>query len=860
MTPERPRGFWPMRDLPVVGWLLATVAIALLHPFVPAPRWLLIHLLLLGAATHSILVWSRYFTDALLHSPDDPDDRRRQNRRLVLLNAGVVVVVTGVLASAWPVTIAGGTAVALAVVWHGATLVARLRAALPARFAVTVRYYVASAALLPVGITVGVVLAKVQTDPWHQRLLVAHASVNLLGWIGITAVGTLVTLWPTMLRTRVAPGSERAAARALPLLVLGVLVAGGGALADVRLLAAAGFALYLAGLALMARPFVTAARQHPPNGFATYSVGAAALWLTGCLLVLVVAIASAGSWARADERFTWLTPYLAAGFGAQLLLGALSYLVPVALGGGPAPVRAATAELDRGAAARVVATNAGLLVCLLPVPVPVRVLASAVVLVALASFLPLLVRGLRASRKVRGGAEPPPARPAHRPRQAALALAVVLVAVTAGAVTEQAGLASFREEPVAAGVTPTGHTTVVEIEAHDMRFFPDTVDVPAGDALVIELTNTDDEDVHDLVLDDETDSGRLAPGDSTTMEVGIVGRDVAGWCSVIGHHQMGMVLTIRAIGAPASATPGPEASPAADDVHGSHHHGSDPDGPAPGFVAHDARLPAVPPGRVHRRTITVQDTVREVAPGVTQTSWTFDGSVPGPTLHGRVGDRFVVTLVNEASVGHSIDFHAGSRAPDRVMRTIPPGGRLVYRFTATRAGIWMYHCSTMPMSAHIANGLFGAVVIDPPGLPPVDRTYVLLQSELYLGPEGGEVDADKVNAETPDHVVFNGYANQYDHQPLPARVGERVRIWVLDAGPSRATSFHVVGGQFDATYAEGAWLLRPGSSGGSQALALAPSQGGFVELTFDEPGRYPFVSHVMVDAERGAHGIFAVVR
>lgn len=858
MTPGRPRGFWPMRDLPVVGWLLATVAIALLHPFVPAPRWLLIHLLLLGAATHSILVWSRYFTDALLHSPDDPGDRRRQNRRLVLLNAGVLVVVTGVLASAWPVTIAGGTAVALAVVWHGATLVARLRAALPARFAVTVRYYVASAALLPVGITVGVVLARVQTDPWHQRLLVAHASVNLLGWIGITAVGTLVTLWPTMLRTRVAPGSERAAARALPLLVLGVLVAGGGALADVRLLAAAGFALYLAGLALMARPFVTAARQHPPHGFATYSVGAAALWLMGCLLVLVVAIGSAGSWAQADERFTWLTPYLAAGFGAQLLLGALSYLVPVALGGGPAPVRAATAELDRGAAARVVATNAGLLVCLLPVPVPVRVLASAVVLVALAAFLPLLVRGLRASRKVRGGAEPAPPRPAHRPRQAALALAVVLVAVTAGAVTEQAGLASFRDEPVAGGVTPTGHTTVVQIEAHDMRFFPDTVDVPAGDALVIELTNTDDKDVHDLVLDDETDSGRLAPGDSTTMEVGVVGRDVAGWCSVIGHHQMGMVLTIRAIGAPASAPPGPAASPAADDVHGSHGHGSDPDSPAPGFVAHDARLPAVPPGRVHRRTITVQDTVREVAPGVTQTSWTFDGSVPGPTLHGRVGDRFVITLVNEASVGHSIDFHAGSRAPDRVMRTIPPGGRLVYRFTATRAGIWMYHCSTMPMSAHIANGLFGAVVIDPPGLPPVDRTYVLLQSELYLGPEGGEVDADKVNAETPDHVVFNGYANQYDHQPLPARVGERVRIWVLDAGPSRATSFHVVGGQFDATYAEGAWLLRPGSSGGSQALALAPSQGGFVELTFDEPGHYPFVSHVMVDAERGAHGLFAV--
>ena len=125
--------------------------------------------------------------------------------------------------------------------------------------------------------------------------------------------------------------------------------------------------------------------------------------------------------------------------------------------------------------------------------------------------------------------------------------------------------------------------------------------------------------------------------------------------------------------------------------------------------------------------------LREVAPGVTQHLWLYNGSLPGPTLRGRVGDRFVITLVNEGSIGHSIDFHAGALAPDRPMRTIEPGETLTYRFTATRAGIWMYHCSTMPMSAHIANGLFGAVVIEPRDLPPVDRSYVLVQSELYLG-------------------------------------------------------------------------------------------------------------------------------
>ena len=154
--------------------------------------------------------------------------------------------------------------------------------------------------------------------------------------------------------------------------------------------------------------------------------------------------------------------------------------------------------------------------------------------------------------------------------------------------------------------------------------------------------------------------------------------------------------------------------------------------------------------------------------------------------------------------------------------------------------------------------MFGAVIIDPPGLPRVDREYLIVQSEMYLGGPGGEADADKVAAEKPDLVVFNGYARQYDHAPLTARAGERVRIWVLDAGPNRATSFHVVGGQFDTLWSEGDYRLRPGA-GGAQALGLLPAQGGFVELTFPEPGRYPFVSHAMVDAERGAHGVIEVL-
>jgi nitrite reductase (NO-forming) len=249
---------------------------------------------------------------------------------------------------------------------------------------------------------------------------------------------------------------------------------------------------------------------------------------------------------------------------------------------------------------------------------------------------------------------------------------------------------------------------------------------------------------------------------------------------------------------------------------------------------------------------------------VWQRRWTYNGRSPGPTLHGRVGDRFEITLVNHGTMGHSIDFHAGELAPDAAVRTIAPGQSLTVAFTAERAGIWMYHCSTMPMSAHIAAGMAGAVVIDPPGLAPVDRSYLLVQSEVYLGrataqATATEVDADKVAAGQPNAVVLNGVAFQYASQPLRARVGERVRIWLLDAGPSRATAFHVVGAQFDTVYAEGAWLLRPDATrGGSQALSLGVSQGGFVETTFTAAGHYPFVDHVLVDAERGARGVIEV--
>jgi nitrite reductase (NO-forming) len=884
-----------LRDLPVAVWLLATVVVVLVHPYVPAPRWLMIHLLVLGAVTHSILVWSRHFADALLHTAPRPGDRRVQSIRLLLLNLGVAVVIAGVLSEVWPLTVLGASAVAVAVVWHGVALAIGLRHALASRFGVTVRYYVAAAAVLPVGLLLGTLLARGLGDPTHEQLVVAHVTVNVLGWMGLTVVGTLVTLWPTMLRTRMPPGAEVEARRVLPLLVAAVLVAAGGAAAGALPVVVIGLVGYLGGLGFAARPFALAFRSRPPASYATWSVLAAVLWLAGLVATLAIGFATTSSWEVAGGRLHLVTPALAAGFGAQVLLGAMSYLIPVVLGGGPTPVRAANDVLARGGALRIALVNAGLLVCLLPVPPIVRVLASALVLGGLAAFLPLMMLAMRASRRAKAAPAPttrwrgPDAPPRGRNvGHAAIGLAAVVLAVAVGvALDPQALQVSANARAASAGVVPTGKVTRVAVKAANMRFSPETIEVPAGNRLVIDVTNTDKGgDVHDLVLDTGADSGRLAPGASATVDAGVVGRNVEGWCSVLGHRQMGMVLHVRVTGsapqAPGthsghdhsgmdgmvgmdggSSTPASPTTPSSPATPGSNDAAADLDfmaAPPTGFVAHDATLPPAPGGRVHRRTFHIEDVRTEVAPGVTQTLWTYNGTAPGPTLHGHVGDVFEITLVNDTTMGHSIDFHASAVDPQRAMRTIAPGQSLVYRFRADRAGAWMYHCSSMPMSAHIANGLFGAVIIEPRGLPHVDRSYVLVQSELYLGPEGGSTDMDKIMAEKPDAVVFNGYVNQYDARPLVARVGERVRVWVVDAGPNRPTAFHVVGAQFDTTYAEGSYLLRRSPDSGSQSLALAPSQGGFVELTFPEPGRYPFISHLMVDAERGAHGAFEVTR
>ena len=182
------RSFWALRDLPTALWLAALVLVTAIHPWLATPRWLLIHLFFLGALTHAVLVWSQHFAAALLRRPTDRD---RQSSRLILANGGAVLVIVGVEAGWWVVVLGGAVCVAAAVVWHAWEFVAGLRQALGNRFAATLRYYIVAASLFLVGIVLGTLLARAPQGEWHSRLLVAHAAVNVLGWIGLTILGTL---------------------------------------------------------------------------------------------------------------------------------------------------------------------------------------------------------------------------------------------------------------------------------------------------------------------------------------------------------------------------------------------------------------------------------------------------------------------------------------------------------------------------------------------------------------------------------------------------------------------------------------------------------------------------------------------
>ena len=313
-------------------------------------------------------------------------------------------------------------------------------------------------------------------------------------------------------------------------------------------------------------------------------------------------------------------------------------------------------------------------------------------------------------------------------------------------------------------------------------------------------------------------------------------------------------------------TDGVDGAPAASD-HAAHSQAPaaapvEPNPEAPAYVLRDPAAPELATGELHEIELVMTERQMTVAEGYEQLTWTFGDEVPGPVLRVKVGDTIRVTLQNPETntMSHSIDFHASLVAWNDEMRSIAPGEELVYEFVAKYAGVYMYHCGTAPALMHIANGMFGMIIVEPEGgLPPVDHEFAFVQSEWYLGAQQATIDLDKASsaAPAPDLVVFNGVANQYLDNPIQVPVGETVRVFVLDAGPSIDSSFHVVGTIFHSVIKEGVHLTE-GNEGnwGAQAVDLSPAQGAIVEMRFDEDGLYPIVTHAFNFVGRGAIGLF----
>ncbi len=388
----------------------------------------------------------------------------------------------------------------------------------------------------------------------------------------------------------------------------------------------------------------------------------------------------------------------------------------------------------------------------------------------------------------------------------------------------------------------------------DLGFEPTRVEVEQPGRYAVTFVN-DGAVLHDITFADGTVIEAEA-GQTATGEVVVPAEGLGYVCSIPGHADAGMEGAVAVAGGFAEV---PHSGASHDPAENA---SIEPDPEAPEYALHDPAAPPVAQGTVHDLELTITEREMTVAPGITQIVWTFNDTVPGPVLRVTVGDTVRVTLRNPDTnqLPHSIDFHASLVAWNDEMRSINPGEELVYEFEAKYAGVFMYHCGTTPALHHIASGMFGMIIVEPAGgLAPVDHEFALIQSEWYLGEQAGFVSLEKASAAAPapEYVVWNGVATQYAEHPIEVPVGETVRVFVLNAGPSIDSSFHVVGTVFDEVIKEGV-ALRRGNEGnwGAQAVDLSPAQGAIVEMHFDEDGLYPIVTHAFNFVGRGALGLF----
>ena len=292
-----------------------------------------------------------------------------------------------------------------------------------------------------------------------------------------------------------------------------------------------------------------------------------------------------------------------------------------------------------------------------------------------------------------------------------------------------------------------------------------------------------------------------------------------------------------------------------------------PAGELPVIDAVTTHAPEVPPAidrdypaKVRVKMETVEKTMK-MDDGVEYRYWTFDGDVPGRMIRVREGDTVEVEFSNNPSstVPHNVDFHAATGQGGGAAATFTaPGRTSTFSFKALQPGLYIYHCAVAPVGMHIANGMYGLILVEPKeGLPKVDKEFYIVQGDFYTkGKKGAQglqpFDMDKAIAEQPEYVVFNGHVGAIaGDNALKAKAGETVRMYVGNGGPNLVSSFHVIGEIFDKVYVEGGKLINENV----QSTIVPAGGSAIVEFKVDIPGSYTLVDHSIFRAfNKGALG------
>jgi nitrite reductase (NO-forming) len=375
-----------------------------------------------------------------------------------------------------------------------------------------------------------------------------------------------------------------------------------------------------------------------------------------------------------------------------------------------------------------------------------------------------------------------------------------------------------------------------------------TLQAEVNQVVAVTLVNGDGAE-HDVVFPEfDASTDRIAGKETTTSVVFRVDTsgDYAYYCAVAGHRAAGMEGNL-VVGDAGEAEPLDAAS----------------------IVRDPADLPPSVgdrPAQAIRVDLEAVELEGQLDDGVTYTYWTFDGQVPGPFIRIRVGDTVELHLSNRANsrMVHSIDLHAVTGPGGGAAVTqVPPGEEKAFTFRALKPGLYVYHCATPMVAHHIANGMYGLILVEPEGgLRQVDREFYVMQGEIYtrqpFGEQGHlEFDGEKLLDETPEYFVFNGAVGALTKErPLQAEVGETVRIFLGVGGPNFTSSFHVIGEIFDRVYDEASLESPPLTD--VQTTLVPPGGATVVEFSLEVPGRYILVDHALARMERGLVGFLLV--